>query len=150
MEEIQCPNCKERYRFVKSDEKDFKFLYVHDSKGCPYGLFAYHDSKKLCRESALNHIKNKFTWVKIPVDKKVKIKKSKHVFVTVDNDHNIEFFKDKKSVLNFLLSQGYTYKDFNGDIYLKEDIINLMGTHESLYLPVVGKRKGFQVKKFEV
>lgn len=150
MEEIQCPNCKDYYKFMKSDDVNSKYLYVHKNSNCPYGLIAYHDSKKLCRESALNHIKNKFTWFKIPVDKKVKTKKSKHVFVTVDNDHNIEFFKDKKNVLNFLLSNGYTYKDGNGDIYLKEDILSMIEKHESFYLPVVGKRKGFQVKRFKL
>lgn len=150
MEEIQCPNCKERYRFIKSDEKDYKVLYVHDSKGCPYGLFAYHDSKKLCRESALKHIKTKFTWVKIPEDKKKITKKSKNVFVTVDQEHDIQFFKDSKLLLKFLMSQGYTYKDDKGNIYLQVDIESMVKSLESFYLSVVGKRKGFQVKKFEV
>lgn len=46
MSELQCPNCKERYKFVKSDDRYYKFLYVHDHKGCPFGLETYQHSKE--------------------------------------------------------------------------------------------------------
>ena len=60
---ITCPNCKNKYRFERSDLKEYPFMLVHNIQTCPFGLIAYHESESKAKDSAIEHILEKFPWI---------------------------------------------------------------------------------------
>lgn len=57
-----CPNCKKRWVFEESDDKEYAFLLTHRSSTCPFGLLTYQYTKQKCIDSANSFLDDKFPW----------------------------------------------------------------------------------------